>query len=294
MNARNGQDLAHRLILRAAHKAPAALAERLEEEWLADLASRRGPLARLRLAMGCCWATAVITRDFNVPQLATSGAGNGHKNWLGDHRYDLPLLSRRTVTLLLIAGLHALLIYVFASGFAQQFSLIIPEIMHGVVIDANRPQPPPHVLSTLPFKATVIRDITDTFDPDRFDLTIAKGDESKRTADDPPGGPLPPGVPAVVRVLGGPGRNFPTTEDYYPTASRRISETGAANVQVCVDSKGYLTGSPTLSKSSGSQRIDDAALKLARAGSGHYRPTTEDGAPVNSCYGYRIRFELTD
>ncbi|HTC44309.1 MAG TPA: TonB family protein [Steroidobacteraceae bacterium] len=294
MKTRNDQDLARRLILRAARKAPAAVAQRLEEEWLADLASRQGSLARLRLAIGCSWATAVITRDFNVPQLATSGAGNGPKHWFADHRYDLPLLSRRTVTLLLIAGAHVLLIYVFASGFAQQFSLIIPQIMHGVVIEENRPQPPPPVLSTLPFKATVITDITDTFDPDRFDLTIARGDEPKHATDDPPGGSLPRGVPAVVRVLGGPGRNFPTTEDYYPTASRRISETGAANVQVCVDGRGYLTGAPTLSKSSGSQRIDDAALKLARAGSGHYRPTTEDGTPVTSCYGYRIRFELTD
>jgi protein TonB len=294
MNAPNDQDLAHRLILRAARKAPAALAQRLEEEWLADLASRQGSLARLRLAVDCSWATAVITRDCSAPQLAPSGAAAAHKPWFGDQRYDLPLLSRRTVTLLLIGALHALLIYAFASGFAQHFTRELPEIMHGVVIDESRPQPPRPVLSTLPFKPAVVADIADPFDSDRFDLTINHGDESRRTTDDPTGGQPPAGVPAVVRVLGGPGRNFPATEDYYPTASRRIAETGAANVQVCVDRKGYLTGAPTLSKSSGSQRIDDAALKLARAGSGHYRPTTEDGAPVNSCYGYRIRFELTD
>jgi hypothetical protein len=58
--------------------------------------------------------------------------------------------------------------------------------------------------------------------------------------------------------------------------------------------QGRLTGAPELAKTSGIQRIDAAALKLARAGSGHYRPTTEDGAPVNSCYAYRIRFRLNN
>jgi TonB family protein len=295
MNAHDDQDLAHRLIRRAAHQAPAALAQRLEEEWLADLASRQGSLARLRLAIGCFWATAIISRDFNVPQLATSAAASGHKPLLGDLRYDLPLLSRRTVILLLIGAVHALLIYGFASGFAQLVVEKLPQIMHGVVIEETRPQPPRPVPSTLPFEPAVLKDPSvDTFDPNRFDLTIDKAPETKATGDPPTGETDPPGVPAVVRVMGGPGRNFPTTEDYYPTASRRIAETGAATVQVCVDNKGYLTGAPTLAKSSGSPRIDDAALKLAKAGSGRYRPTTEDGAPVNSCYGFRIRFELTD
>jgi hypothetical protein len=34
------------------------------------------------------------------------------------------------------------------------------------------------------------------------------------------------------------------------------------------------------------------ALKLAKAGSGHYLATTEDGRPVNSCYPFRIRFQI--
>jgi hypothetical protein len=47
-----------------------------------------------------------------------------------------------------------------------------------------------------------------------------------------------------------------------------------------------------LESASGSARLDDAALKLARAGSGHYRATTEDGQPVNSCYPFGVRFQL--
>jgi hypothetical protein len=55
---------------------------------------------------------------------------------------------------------------------------------------------------------------------------------------------------------------------------------------------GRLTGEPSVAQSSGSVRLDDGALKLARAGSGHYRATTEDGRAVDSCYPFRITFAL--
>jgi TonB family protein len=71
-----------------------------------------------------------------------------------------------------------------------------------------------------------------------------------------------------------------------------LEEQGNVTVQVCVDGKGRLTSDPTTLQSAGSPRLDEGALKLARAGSGHYRATTEDGQPVNSCYPLRIRFEL--
>jgi Gram-negative bacterial TonB protein C-terminal len=65
-------------------------------------------------------------------------------------------------------------------------------------------------------------------------------------------------------------------------------------VRVCVDVEGRLTTRPTIARSSGSVRLDDGALTLAQAGSGRYRPTTEDGRSVNSCYVFRIRFDLRD
>jgi TonB family protein len=99
---------------------------------------------------------------------------------------------------------------------------------------------------------------------------------------------------ALDRVIGGPDRGFPNTADYYPDASRRLGEKGVASVQVCVDGRGRLTANPTIAQSSGSARIDAGALSLAKAGSGHYRATTEDGKAVPSCFAFRIRFELGD
>jgi TonB family protein len=100
--------------------------------------------------------------------------------------------------------------------------------------------------------------------------------------------------PKVYRVIGGPDKGFPNTTDYYPDASRRLGEQGAAAVQVCVDAKGRLTSEPTIAQSSGSARLDGGALTLAWAGSGHYRATTEDGRAVSSCFPFRIRFEFRD
>jgi hypothetical protein len=145
MNTHPDADLAHRLIRHAAHKAPAALSERLEEEWLADLDSRHGAASRLHLALNCYWATAIITRDFRVPQLAASGAAGGSKPLLAALPSQLPLLSRRTVSFIVIAGLHGLLIYGFATGLAQHVVTTLPQLTFGEVLETARrpPEAPP-------------------------------------------------------------------------------------------------------------------------------------------------------
>jgi TonB family protein len=85
---------------------------------------------------------------------------------------------------------------------------------------------------------------------------------------------------------------FPNSADYYPQVAKLMEERGAVTVSVCVDTNGRLTASPTVVQTSGSSRLDGGALSLAKAGSGRYRPTTEDGRAVNSCYPFRVRFEL--
>lgn len=67
------------LIDRAARGIPEDLGERLREEWFADsLLEQPGRLARLRFALGCCWAATVIQHDpvaLPVAQLAAPAAG---------------------------------------------------------------------------------------------------------------------------------------------------------------------------------------------------------------------------
>ena len=107
--------------------------------------------------------------------------------------------------------------------------------------------------------------------------------------------PAQPSQPRMVnRVLGGPGKGFPNTEDFYPQNLIREHREGAVTVRSCVDEKGRLTAAPTVADSSGTAGLDAAALKLASAGSGHYRATTEDGQPVSSCYLFRVKFRVND
>jgi hypothetical protein len=101
--------VAHWLIHHAARGAPESLSERLEEEWLADMESRSSALSRLRLAMGCCWATMVIVNEYlriRVPAASPVVAARGYIA-LADRNFGY--VSLRSGTLFLILGLHAAL-----------------------------------------------------------------------------------------------------------------------------------------------------------------------------------------
>jgi protein TonB len=280
--------LARWLIQRAARKSPPSLAPRLEEEWLADLAAQRRGLTRLRFALGCCWATQVIAHDYLAMSApATSSAGHGATATLAPA--DPLLFSRRTTVFFLIVAVHALVIYGFANGLVHK---VIEAIQPPTVIDFlsdPRPRDPPNPVP----EPTLWTPLAVTVPEPRLDFPI-----DAAPADDPVTKPLldsspplsPPSV--VTRVIGGPGPGFPDPGPYYPAASRRLGESGIATLRVCVDGSGRLASEPTLAQSSGSARLDEGALKLAKAGSGHYRSTTENGTPVSYCYPLRIRFEL--
>ncbi len=207
--------------------------------------------------------------------------------------HDSQFFSRRAVVFLLIIGLHVFIIWAFASGLARRaIESMAPPLQTDIVEEVQKhdeppppppPQmerppveiPPPEVNIDLPVEttSTAIQDVTD-----------------KPVPKAPP--PPPPPVRQAVRVGPRPGKGFPNTEDYYPAAAKRLGEEGTVTVHVCVDPKGKLSEDPTVAKTSGNARLDDGALKLAKAGSGHYTPGTEDGNPIASCTSYNIKFEL--
>jgi TonB family protein len=281
--------IAHRLIHRAARRVPASLSERLQEEWLADFEAQRGAMARLRFALGCCWATNVIAREHAVAAIAAASSAAGHGQLIRRPEEDFPFFSGRTITFVLVASLHVAVLYGLAMGLGPKLTKIIesplvPRIIEAPPRDSLPPLPQPTVSTTrieLPPHL-----VMPPIGSDSTDVIEGKLPEPPQTT-------LPPSVPKVVnRVPGGPGIGFPSTADFYPDASMRMGEKGVATVSVCVDGRGRLVSEPTLVESTGSTRLDDGALRLAKAGSGHYRATTEDGHPVNSCYPFRIRFEL--
>lgn len=65
------------------------------------------------------------------------------------------------------------------------------------------------------------------------------------------------------------------------------SAPGAAQIHVCVDAGGNLTAAPTLTHASGDAAFDQAALQVARSGSGSYRA----GSATAPCLQLTLRAE---
>ena len=139
--------IARSLVQHAARKAPAPLAERLEEEWLADFAERRGQLARLRFGVGCIWATNVIAHEYLEPKVAAATAGGGTvASRAHAEGPDLSFLSGRTLAVLGIIGLHGLIVYAFATGLVHKVAVMIEPpgtMMPDAPPTGDRPQPLP-------------------------------------------------------------------------------------------------------------------------------------------------------
>lgn len=284
--------LARYLVGCAARKAPPGLAARLEEEWLADLTAREGAFAQIRFALGCCWATRVIAREFGTAAAAAAASSPSAQRLLvGYGGRGLSGFSRRTTTIIAIAGLHVGIFYLYLTGFGQGSALPPIPPLTGVVVDKaiTHFRPPP--LASPRFAPRIFDN--DPLPIPTFKIPAAPTVITAILTPHPTGLAQLPLQP-VNRVLGGPGAGFPNTEDFYPPEARRWGEEGTSVVSVCIDPRGRLAAAPSIVTSSGIGRLDAGALRLATAGSGHYRPTTENGSPVSSCYAFRITFQIAD
>jgi TonB family protein len=287
--------LAVGLLHYAARRAPDALSERLAEEWLADMSERPPGFSRLRFALGCCWATSIIAREHSgatVPAV-TAPVAPAH---IGGYIQIGPAYSpRRTVTFILVASLHAAVLGGLMLGITATFKKPVrPDFQTRIIDEPRVREPVPEIPQPTMSKTSI--DLPPVRDPPiEAEKTVIAEDPPAlvEPLGSKPSEILPQDPPrAVARVQGAPGVGFPSTSDYYPDSDIRRGRQGTAAVSVCVDTKGRLTSSPTILQTSGSETLDQAALRLAKAGSGHFRPTTEDGQPVNACYGFAIQFVL--
>jgi len=205
--------------------------------------------------------------------------------------HDSQFFTRRTVVLFVIIGLHVFIAWALATGLARRaIELVAPPLQTEIIDEVQKkdepPPPPPPQLERPPVEIP----------PPDVAIDLPAEPQSTAIVDvtDKPVVKAPPPVAAkaVNRVGGGPDKHFPSSDDYYPASSKRMGEQGHVVVHVCVGANGKITEPPTVQTTSGSARLDDGAVKLATAGSGHYRPTTEDGNPIPSCFPFGIKFEL--
>jgi periplasmic protein TonB len=203
--------------------------------------------------------------------------------------HDSQFMTRRGAVLAAIIALHVFIAWALATGLARRaIQVLAPPIQTTIVQEVKPkdlpPPPPPPKFERPPVEVP----------PPEVNINVPVESTSTAisniTTHHVEAAPAP--ARAVKRTAGGPGTNFPNTEDYYPASSRRLEEQGTTVVHVCVGANGRLTGEPTVEKSSGSSRLDEGALRLAKAGSGHYRPGTEDGKPIDSCFPFGIKFQM--
>jgi TonB family protein len=278
------------LVRRAARMTPSSLSARLEEEWLADMHERTSTRSRLRFAAGCYWAGLAIGLEHRPASVLVASAAHGNAtviveppNWF----------SSRAMTFGLVFSLHAAIFCALMMMAGTKYSKPQePPAIQPRVIDRAPPtqiKPPPPIIDRSLFdKIPQIHEFFPPIQPEAPPKVVS--DLGRGVVETLGSVTAPPRE--IMRVPGGTGPGFPHPDDYYPDASRRLEEQGATVLQVCVDPAGRLTSDPVQEESSGSTRLDTAAIRLAKAGSGHYRPTSEDGRPVTACYPLKIRFQL--
>ncbi|MGA7541040.1 MAG: energy transducer TonB [Steroidobacteraceae bacterium] len=201
---------------------------------------------------------------------------------------DTQYFTRRTAVLAIIIALHIGIIWALASGLAQRaIQLVAPPIQTQIVQQTKQqlkppPPPPPQLQQQQVQVPPPVIQINVPAAEQTHAITIVK--RVVRAA---------PAAPERVTPLQAIARDFPSTDSYYPDASRRLGEQGTALVHMCIGAGGRVSD-PRIERSSGSSRLDGAAIRYAQATSGHFRPETRNGVPVTVCTNLPIKFQLTD
>ncbi|MEO8223424.1 MAG: TonB family protein [Gammaproteobacteria bacterium] len=199
-------------------------------------------------------------------------------------------ISGRSLTLLLVIGLHVILVGLIVqqlriTTFTPPPELppvtLLPETMTPAkpVIAPNTAEPVPVHLDVVPLIP---------------DLEIERAPNGQVRAVDPQpsdwasdgSSTLPP---SPVRIEPRQDPAYPIGRPAYPPLSIRLEEAGVVVVNLCVDSSGR-PADVHVRTTSGYPRLDQAAVAHLRKRSIRLMPGTENGMPVAMCTDMRVRF----
>lgn len=201
--------------------------------------------------------------------------------------HDNLFMTRRGIVLIAIGALHVFLLWALATGLARRaIEVLAPPIQTQIVEEVKKeeaPPPPPPPQFERPPVEVPPPDVTINMPVEENTTAIRVTPNVVKAAPAPVAGP--PATP--IRF----SKNFPSSDEYYPDASRRLEEQGTTTVHVCVGPDNKLTEEPTVVKSSGA-RLDGGAIRLAKAGSGKYVAATQEGKPITSCVNFNVKFQL--
>jgi protein TonB len=200
--------------------------------------------------------------------------------------------SRRGTFLVLLIAFHLLFFWALKSGLAVKLIAKVTEPIQAEiineVIEEPPPPPPPEVQMELP-PVQVPPVLVDIQLPPPPPTAIQAPTTTEVV---PPAPPPPPAATRSVVVTRASVISRPDVADYYPPQSRNLSEEGRVRVRICFGANGRVT-SADVSETSKFQRLDDAALKMAKLY--RFKPATEDGKVKDSdCVIQPIVFSLKE
>ncbi|HTV80136.1 MAG TPA: energy transducer TonB [Steroidobacteraceae bacterium] len=206
-------------------------------------------------------------------------------------RHDTAFFSQRAVFFVAIVIVHLALIYLFESGLATRIiHAAEPPLETNIVQDVKQrdapPPPPPPKMERPPVEVPPPDVVINV--PVETQSTAITNTTTKHVEAPPP----PPRAPDVRTPMRLDVKHSPSTDDYYPPTSRRMNETGSATIDVCLDDSGKMAGEPKVQKSSGSSRLDEAAVRWGSHA--RFQQGTLNGKPVAGCTAFLVTFRLTD
>ncbi|WP_238264459.1 energy transducer TonB [Cupriavidus pauculus] len=201
---------------------------------------------------------------------------------------------------------HAGLLYLIQSGLARKLTeaVIAPEIMARIIpMEQPKPEPPaPEPPKPQPAPPKQVKVVTPRPTPPKPQPTptpVASLPPSPTAIEAPPAPPAPPApeppapppaaTNAAPRAVGIGEMACSPPQPVYPRQSQRMGETGTATIRLNFDENGKVVKA-VVSKTSGSERLDDAALTAAKAI--RCKPYMENGRAMAATAQQPIKFEL--
>lgn len=203
--------------------------------------------------------------------------------------HDTQFFTRRTAVLAVIIAAHIALIWALATGLAERVVHIAAPPIKTTIVQQHRkhlkpPPPPPPQLQHQRVEVP----------PPAIQINVPAAEQQHAITVTHHVKKAPPRPVHYTYTPLGRGRDFPSTQEFYPQASQRLGEEGTAVVKICVGPNGRLSSEPKIVRSSHSPRLDRAAIRYAKATSGHWTPEKRDGKPINFCGELPIKFQLND
>lgn len=195
------------------------------------------------------------------------------------------MFTRRTGSLILVAGLHVLIVYglMLATGVVKTPTFVAP--LEAVFIPeqtASEPEPQIKIKPDIDQPVTVDQPVPEI--------------NVEEAVVPPTDIPVPVSANAIAgqQANGAPSQDLKTAsrvEPIYPPASRRAGEQGTVRVKVLVDQKGRAS-QVQVAQSSGFPRLDEAAAEAVRKW--RFQAATDGTNPIMAWTQVNVTFRLTD